>query len=139
MKKDTIEKDASMSRTRNAVGEAGELLCPVRYTMDIVGGKWKLPILCMLAPGQPIRYSTIKRKLAGVTNMMLSQSLKELEAAGMVHREQYNEVPPRVEYSMTEKGGSILPMLVKLGEWGAGVLQQETGCGANCDKCQATR
>ena len=127
-----------MRKTETVTSEIAELLCPVRYTMDVVGGKWKLPILCMLAPGKPIRYSGIKRKLTGVTNMMLSQSLKELEAAGMIHREQYNEVPPRVEDSMTDKGNSILPTLIKLGEWGAGVLQQDTGCAANCNQCQAT-
>lgn len=84
------------------------LLCPIRYTIDIVGGKWKLPIICMLASGLPIRYSRIKRKLTGVTNMMLAQSLKELEASGIVHREQYNEIPPRVEYTLTDKGKSII-------------------------------
>ncbi len=87
---------------------AGEnLLCPIRYAIDIVGGKWKLPIICMLASGLPTRYSSIKRKLTGVTNMMLSQSLKELEASGIVHREQYNEVPPRVEYTLTDKGKAL--------------------------------
>ncbi len=114
-----------------------EALCPLRYSLDIVGGKWKLPILCILASGEPSRYSAIKRKLGDVTNMMLSQSLKELEAAGMVRREQYNEIPPRVEYSLTAKGSSIVPILVRLGEWGAENLQSAS-CGAKCTACQAT-
>ncbi len=114
------------------------LLCPVRYALDIVGGKWKLPILCLLAPGEPTRYSTIKRKLGDVTNMMLSQSLKELEAAGMIHREQYNEVPPRVEYSLSEKGRSIVPILIQFGAWGAENMQSAAACGAKCSACQAT-
>lgn len=119
---------------------AGEnLLCPIRYALDVVGGKWKLPIICMLAGGLPIRYSSIKRKLTGVTNMMLAQSLKELEAAGIVHREQYNEVPPRVEYTLTDKGKSIIPPLVKLAEWGAGHLQKDKACGAFCDACQSMK
>ncbi len=115
-----------------------ELVCPVRYSLDIVGGKWKLPILCLLAAGEPIRYSTIKRKLGDVTNMMLTQSLKELEAAGMLHREQYNEVPPRVEYALTEKGKSIVPILIQLGEWGAENMKSDPACGAKCAVCQAT-
>ncbi|MGF6375275.1 DNA-binding HxlR family transcriptional regulator [Clostridiales Family XIII bacterium PM5-7] len=113
-----------------------ELLCPIRYSLDLVGGKWKLPILCMLADGQPTRYSAIKRKLETVTNMMLSQSLKELEASGMVHRKQYNEVPPRVEYRLTEKGQSILPILLQLATWGAENLQKDTDCHARCETCQ---
>ncbi|SEP24709.1 winged helix-turn-helix transcriptional regulator [Propionispora vibrioides] len=115
------------------------LLCPIRYTIDIVGGKWKLPIICMLASGLPIRYSTIKRKLTGVTNMMLAQSLKELEASGIVHREQYNEVPPRVEYTLTEKGKSILPPLVKLAEWGTDHMQEDKTGATFCATCKSMK
>ncbi len=127
---------AVQSHIKLVHGEA--LLCPVRYALDIVGGKWKLPILCMLAPGTPTRYSTIKRKLGDVTNMMLSQSLKELEAVGMIRREQYNEVPPRVEYSLTDKGNSIVPILIQFGEWGADNMQSAAACGAKCSTCLAT-
>lgn len=122
---------------KDKTANAEELLCPVRYALHIVGGKWKLPILCMLASGEPTRYSSIKRKLGDVTNMMLSQSLKELEAMGMVHRKQYNEVPPRVEYTLTAKGGSIVPILVQFGTWGAENMKEESSCGVRCDTCQA--
>ena len=115
---------------------AGETLCPLRFSLDIIGGKWKLPILCMLASSVPTRYSSIKRKLGDVTNMMLAQSLKELEAVGMVHREQYNEVPPHVEYSLTDKGKSIFPILELLAVWGADILESDTECAAKCDICQ---
>lgn len=114
------------------------LLCPIRYAIDVVGGKWKLPIICMLAGGLPTRYSSIKRKLTGITNMMLAQSLKELEAAGMVHREQYNEIPPRVEYTLTDKGKSIIPPLLKLAEWGADMQENKT-CATFCNTCQSTK
>ncbi len=113
-------------------------ICPIRYSLDIIGGKWKLPILCMLASGNPTRYSSIKRKLGNITNMMLAQSLKELESMGMVHREQYNEVPPRVEYSLTEKGNSIIPILVQLGEWGADNMQSDSLFNVKCSECQST-
>ncbi len=113
-----------------------ELMCPIRYLHSLVGGKWKMPILCMLASGNPTRYSQIKRKLGDVTNMMLSQSLKELEISGVVHRKQYNEVPPRVEYTLTEKGQSLLAAIVPLAQWGAENLETEKACGAYCEQCQ---
>lgn len=115
------------------------LICPIRYAIDVVGGKWKLPIICMLASGLPTRYSNIKRKLTGVTNMMLAQSLKELEASGIVHREQYNEVPPRVEYTLTDKGKSIIPPLLKLAEWGAGHMQEDKTSTAFCATCKSIK
>jgi len=115
------------------------LLCPLRYAIEIVGGKWKLPIICMLASGLPTRYSSIKRKLTGVTNMMLSQSLKELEAFGIVHRKQYNEVPPRVEYTLTDKGKSIIPPLVNLAEWSAAHMQEDKTCTSFCKTCQSMK
>ncbi|BBB90906.1 MAG TPA: helix-turn-helix domain-containing protein [Methylomusa anaerophila] len=114
-------------------------LCPLRFTVDVIGGKWKLPIICMLANGLPTRYSSIKRKLTGITNMMLSQSLKELEASGIIHREQYNEIPPRVEYTLTDKGKSIIPPLIKLAEWGAEHMQEGKTCAVFCDTCQSIK
>ena len=114
-----------------------ELLCPIRHLTNIFNGKWKLPIVCILSGGAPLRYSIIKRKLGDITNVMLSQSLKELEATGIIHREQYNEVPPRVEYMLTEKGKSILPILVQLAGWAIEDMQNETSCGVLCTKCQA--
>lgn len=123
-------------KNNEPVNPAESLLCPIRYALSLVGGKWKLPILCMLVTGEPTRYSVIKRKLGDVTNMMLAQSLKELESAGMVHREQYNEVPPRVEYSLTGKGKSIVPILIQLAEWGEENLRDEGE--VNCGRCQAS-
>lgn len=114
-----------------------ELLCPIRYTLDIVGGKWKLPIICMLSAGEATRYSTIKRKLTGVTNMMLSQSLKELEAYGIILRYQYQEIPPRVEYTLTPKGQSLVPTLVQFAEWGAEQMKEDENKQRYCAECQA--
>lgn len=122
-----------------AIQPEDHLLCPIRYALDVVGGKWKLPIICMLVGEQPVRYSSIKRKLPSITNMMLAQSLKELEAAGLVHREQYNEVPPRVEYTLTEKGKSIIPPLTKLAEWGADNMHTDKTGSVFCAACQATK
>lgn len=127
-----------MACKRKAVPDESDLLCPIRYMLDIFGGKWKLPIVCMLAGGEPTRYSSIKRRLGGITNMMLSQSLKELEAAGIVHRKQHNEVPPRVEYTLTEKGASFLPALTQVAGWAAQSMQSDEACGALCTQCQTT-
>lgn len=125
-------------QTIKEVETANDMVCPIRYMLDLFGGKWKLPIVCMLSAGTPIRYSAIKRKLGSVTNMMLSQSLKELEAAGVINRQQYNEVPPRVEYSLAEKGKSILPALTQMAQWAVTVMQKETACGINCETCIST-
>lgn len=116
-----------------------ELLCPIKYALDIVGGKWKLPILCILASGEATRYSNLKRKLDGITNTMLAQSLKELELDEIILREQYNEVPPRVEYSLTEKGDSIIPLLGKLAKWGSINMKKQKACGDKCKKCQSSK
>lgn len=128
----------STQKKQESAQQAEELLCPIRYIMSIFGGKWKLPIVCMLSGDTPLRYSTIKRRLGDITNVMLSQSLKELEAEGIVHREQYNEVPPRVEYTLTEKGVSVLPALQQLAGWAIGALQGDASCSVRCTKCQST-
>lgn len=80
----------------------------------------------MLAVENPIRYSSIKRKLDGITNTMLAQSLKDLESTGIVHRKQYNEIPPKVEYTLTSKGKSIVPILQQFANWGATNMQEKT-------------
>lgn len=96
--------------------------CPMRFALEVVGGKWKLPIICTLAEDSPARFGVVRRRVAGITNVMLAQSLKELESYGLVHRKQFNEVPPHVEYSLTEKGMSLLPALRRLAEWGASCM-----------------
>lgn len=114
-------------------------LCPLRHILNIFSGKWKLPIVCMLASNKPLRYSSIKRKIGDITNVMLSQSLKELERDGIVHRKQYNEVPPRVEYSLTDKGREVLPVIQQAAQWAAKDMQQNLACGANCEQCFTTK
>ena len=77
-------------------------ICPLRLVMDVVGGKWRLSIICLLKDGKPLRYNQIKRGVPGITNVMLSQSLKHLEEYGIVSRRQYNEVPVRVAPTFRE-------------------------------------
>ena len=81
--------------------------CPILHVFRRIGGKWKLPILWHLADQDTVRYNELKRSVRGVTNMMLTKCLRELEDYGLVTRRQYNEVPPRVEYSLTERGKKL--------------------------------
>ncbi len=125
--------DEAKEKTTGA--ELTGTLCPLRYLLKLLGGKWKLPIICILAGDKPLRYSTIKRRLGDITNMMLSQSLKELEEAGLVKRKQFNEIPPHVEYSLSDKGRSILPTLGDIVKWAVDDMKIDTGCGPNCENC----
>ncbi|NFA61001.1 helix-turn-helix transcriptional regulator [Clostridium sporogenes] len=92
--------------------------CPVAYALKIIGGKWKLPILWVLSQNGTLRYNELKRNIVGITNMMLSSSLKELEKGGLINRVQYNEIPPHVDYSLSEVGKKLLPVLDELAKWG---------------------
>lgn len=92
--------------------------CPVTYALGIIGQKWKLPILWLLFPREATRYNELKRSVRGITNMMLTKSLHELEEHGLVERRQYETVPPRVEYSLTPRGRSLFPTLKELYRWG---------------------
>ena len=103
--------------------------CPILHVFKRIGGKWKLPILWHLADQESVRYNELKRSVRGVTNMMLTKCLRELEEYGLVIRRQYNEVPPRVEYSLTERGKKLLPALAELYTWGREQLDFENNAG----------
>lgn len=92
--------------------------CPIQYTLKLIGGKWKLVILWHLSKANVMRYGEIKKCLSGITHKMLSQQLKELEADGFIHREEYHQIPPKVEYSPTELGKSLFPILHSMYKWG---------------------
>jgi len=95
-----------------------ETKCPIIYALDIVGQKWKLPIMWYLFENETTRYNELKRRVKGITYMMLTKSLQELEAHKLVIRIQYETIPPKVEYSLTERGKDLLPTLNELYEWG---------------------
>lgn len=95
-----------------------ETQCPVIYALGIVGQKWRLPIMWYLLEAEPIRYNELKRKIKGITNMMLTKSLKELEEHNLIVRNQYETIPPKVEYSLTERGKALLPAMNELRKWG---------------------
>ena len=88
------------------------------YTMSVVGGKWKMLILYLLAENQTFRFNEMKRQIGAITFKILSSQLKELESDGMVIRKEYPQIPPKVEYSLTQKAETLLPVLEQLCEWG---------------------
>lgn len=92
-------------------------ICPLQKAMTIIDGKWKIPILCALNQDGNLRYNELKRKINGITNTMLAASLKEMEQDQLLIRTQYPEIPVRVEYSISEKGSMLIPILNSLAQW----------------------
>lgn len=92
--------------------------CPLTFALNIIGGKWRLPIIWALSKNGTMRYNELKRSIDGITNMMLTQTLKELELYDIIKRKQFMEVPPRVEYSLTNNGESLILALKELANWG---------------------
>jgi DNA-binding HxlR family transcriptional regulator len=95
----------------------GEFHCPVEATLSVLNGKWKLLIIRELLKG-PRRFSQIQRAIPGITQKMLTKQLRELERDGLIRRKVYPEVPPRVEYSLTELGLSLKEVLDAMHRWG---------------------
>lgn len=92
--------------------------CFFELTLSVIGGKWKLIILYKLAREGAMRFSDLRRQIREVTERMLSRQLRELEHDGLIHREIYKQVPPKVEYSLTKLGSTLIPILLSTREWG---------------------
>ena len=88
------------------------------YTMSLIQGKYKMFILYTLMEFETVRFNEMRRYIGGITFKTLSSTLKELEADGLVHREEYPQIPPKVEYSLTERGKSLMPILDQMCTWG---------------------
>ena len=104
--------------------------CPVEATLELIGGKYKALILWHLSDSK-LRFSELRKLIRSATPKMLTQQLRELEADDLVHREVFAVVPPKVEYSLTEQGRSLMPILVAMRDWGANYLRtknMETCC-----------
>lgn len=104
--------------------------CPVEATLDLIGGKYKALILWHLSDGK-LRFSELRDRIRKATPKMLTQQLRELETQDLIHREVYAVIPPKVEYSLTETGKSLMPILVAMRDWGADYLRsknQEPSC-----------
>ncbi len=96
--------------------------CPVEATLELIGGKYKSLILWNLSEGK-LRFSELRSRITKATPKMLTQQLRELENQDLIHREVFPVIPPKVEYSLTETGKSLLPILVAMRDWGAGYLR----------------
>ena len=103
-------------------------LCPIIHSLSIVSRKWTLPIFCELNQAGTLRYSQLKRQIPDITNMALTQTLKELVQLGLVHREQFNEIPPHTEYSLTKEGKLLLFSLYSLAKWGISQMDSDENC-----------
>ena len=91
--------------------------CVLQKALSCIGGKWKLPILCSITANGKSRYNDLLRNVQGISNTMLSQTLKELESDGLIERREYLEVPVRVEYNLTDKSRRLQPILIELIKW----------------------
>ena len=98
--------------------------CPVEATLDLIGGKYKALILWHLSEGV-LRFSELRNRISKATPKMLTQQLRELEEQALIHREVYPVIPPKVEYSLTETGRSLLPILVAMRDCGANYLRSK--------------
>lgn len=104
--------------------------CPVEATLELIGGKYKAIILWHLSDGK-LRFNELRKLVGNATAKMLTQQLRELEAQKLIHREVFPIIPPKVEYSLTELGRSLLPILVSMRDWGAEYMKTknlETRC-----------
>lgn len=98
--------------------------CALRRVLDAVGGKWKILLLVALSQSEELRYGELRKLVFGITNTMLASSLKDLEADGLVERHQYDEMPVRVEYCLTPRARTLIPILMELKDWGEAHLMQ---------------
>lgn len=92
--------------------------CPVRRTLEMLSGKWRTHVIYELCRKENCRFGELKKAIPPITNTMLSATLKDLEQMEIIQRQQFNEIPPRVEYSLTEKGRALLPVFTELAKWG---------------------
>ena len=104
--------------------------CPVETTLELIGGKYKALILWHLSE-TPLRFSELHKAISNATAKMLTQQLREMEAQNLIHREVFPIIPPKVEYSLTELGRSLLPILVAMRDWGSNYLKTKN-LEANC-------
>ncbi len=111
-----MDRDISPCGLKQCAGKS--YYCAIELTLLVIGGKWKPIILWHLFRDGTLRFGQLKKTMPNITQKMLTQQLRELEADGMVDRKVYPQVPPKVEYSLTELGESVSPLLEKLCSWG---------------------
>ena len=113
-----------------------EIRCPLEYGLEIFGGKWNSRIICVLAAKKVLRYSELRREMGNITDAVLASTLKGLIADALVVRRSYDEIPPRVEYALSEKGLSVVPILQSICRWSGAFYQEDCeNTMIQCRKC----
>jgi DNA-binding HxlR family transcriptional regulator len=116
MKNNTNTDDQEVKNEKILVFD--EKSCPVTATMQVLGGKWKAILINAIYLTSPARFGELKRSVKGITQSMLTQQLRELEDDGLISRKIYAEIPPRVEYTLTEFGLTLSPIMLSMAKWG---------------------
>ena len=117
-----------------------DIRCPLEYGLEVFGGKWKSRVICVLNEKKVLRYSEIRDEMVNITDAVLASALKKLITDGIVERRSYDEIPPRVEYSLTDRGYSLIPILQSICRW-SGIFKKDMACDSdvplrqcrNCD------
>lgn len=113
-----------------------DIRCPLEYGLAVFGGKWKARIICVLSEKEKLRYSALRREMTDIADPVLAAALRELIADDIVRRQQFEEIPPRVEYSLTEKGYSVVPILRSICRWSGAYHHEESRHELEqCKKC----
>lgn len=111
-----------------------DIRCPLEYAMELFSGRWKSRILCMLFTVPSLRYGEIKKNLDTISDTVLTATLKEMMVSKLVERRQFEEVPPRVEYALTQKARELVPRLQQICKWGS--QYHEPGDGIELQHCR---
>ena len=117
-----------------------DIRCPLEYGLEIFGGKWNARIICVLAEKKVLRYGELRREMTDISDAVLASTLKALMKNEILQRQSYDEIPPRVEYSLTEKGQSVVPILQSICRWSGAFYREVTdSTPAHCQKCDYTQ
>lgn len=117
-----------------------DIRCPLEYGLAVFGGKWKSRIICVLSANERLRYSEIRKEMYNITDAVLTLNLKDLITDGIVDRKAYDEIPPKVEYSLTEKGYSVVPILQSICQWSDIFYKNDSeNTMSQCQKCDYHR
>lgn len=119
---------------------ADKTRCPLEYCLRIMGGKWKFRIICILSVNGMLRYQDIKKELEEISDSVLSLALKEMKEDGLITRKSFDEIPPKVAYSLTDLGKSVIPVMREMCRWSADRYKGSTDdLLAGCQKCEIWR
>ncbi|MCD7949220.1 MAG: helix-turn-helix transcriptional regulator [Erysipelotrichaceae bacterium] len=117
-----------------------DIRCPLEYGLQVFGGKWNSRIICVLANKGNLRYSQIRTEMGNITDAVLSTTLKDLISNDLIYRQSYDEIPPRVEYSLTDKGLSVVPILQSICQWSGQFYKEDSdNTMIQCKKCDYRR